>query len=298
LPSLITTGSRPCEREDWSEVNFWSPGGANFRALQPGELFLFKLHSPRDYIVGGGVFAHAMTLPCSLAWETFGPANGAGDLAQMRSRILRYRKVEPSDRSDFQIGCRILTQAFFKREEEWLPIPENWSKNIVSLKTYSTNNEDGQRLWEWAHNAIANPISGFAETSPRFGEPTLIRPRLGQGAFRVAVTDAYQRRCAVTGERTLPALDAAHIRPYADGGEHAVTNGLLLRRDIHCLFDLGYVTVTPEHVFEVSPRIREEFENGRDYYAMHGRHLLVPHRSDYRPGTAVLNWHNSSRFLG
>jgi putative restriction endonuclease len=55
-------------RKDWSEVNFWSPGGANFRALQPGELFLFKLHSPRNFIVGGGVFAHAMTLPCSLAW--------------------------------------------------------------------------------------------------------------------------------------------------------------------------------------------------------------------------------------
>jgi putative restriction endonuclease len=105
-------------REDWPEVNFWSPGGANFRALQPGELFLFKLHSPRNFIVGGGVFAHAMTLPCSLAWETFGAANGATDLAQMRARILRYRNVDPTDRSDFRIGCRILTQAFFKREEE------------------------------------------------------------------------------------------------------------------------------------------------------------------------------------
>jgi putative restriction endonuclease len=33
-------------REDWPEVNFWAPSGTNFRALQPGELFLFKLHSP------------------------------------------------------------------------------------------------------------------------------------------------------------------------------------------------------------------------------------------------------------
>jgi putative restriction endonuclease len=40
-----------------------------------------------------------------------------------------------------------------------------------------------------------------------------VQPRLGQGAFRLLVTDAYQRRCAVTGERTLPVLDAAHIRP-------------------------------------------------------------------------------------
>jgi|SRR5581483_4378704 len=284
--------------EDWPEVNFWAPSGANFRALRPGELFLFKLHSPRNYIVGSGVFAQAMTLPCSLAWEAFGQANGAADFAEMRARIMRYRDVDANDRTDFQIGCRILTQAFFKREDEWLPVPESWSKNIVAFKTYSTDSEDGRHLWEWAQGAISSPLRGFAEVGARYAEPTLIRPRLGQGAFRFAVTDAYQRRCAVTGERTLPALDAAHIRPYSEGGEHAVSNGLLLRRDIHCLFDLGYVTVTPDHIFEVSPRIRAEFENGRDYYAMHGKPLLVPNRRDDRPDTAALDWHNTHRFLG
>jgi len=285
-------------REDWQEVNFWAPGGANFRALRPGELFLFKLHSPRNFVVGGGVFANAMTLPCSLVWETFGQANGAADFAQMRARILRYRQADPNDRSDFQIGCRILTQAFFKREEDWLPVPKSWPIHTQTLKTYSTDSDDGQLLWQWAQGALPNQIRGFAENAQRFGEPMLIRPRLGQGAFRVAVTDAYKRRCAVTGERTLPALDAAHIRPYAEGGEHSVSNGLLLRRDIHCLFDHGYVTVTPNHIFEVSPRIREEFENGRDYYAMHGKPLLVPRQNELRPDTAALDWHNSHRFFG
>ena len=73
----------------------------------------------------------------------------------------------------------------------------------------------------------------------RFGRPALIQPRLGQGAFRVAVTDAYERRCALTRERTLPIPDAAHIRAYAAGGGHEIPNGLLLRTDIHRLFDLG-----------------------------------------------------------
>ena len=46
------------------EVNFWQPGGrTNFRALRPGELFLFKLHAPRNFVVGGGVFARADILP-------------------------------------------------------------------------------------------------------------------------------------------------------------------------------------------------------------------------------------------
>jgi len=213
-------------------------------------------------------------------------------------RALHYRHAEANDRSDFQVGCRILTQVFFKREEEWLPVPKSWPIHTQTLKTYSTNSDDGQLLWQWAQGALTNRIPGFAEDPLRFGEPTLIQPRLGQGAFRVAVTGAYQRRCAVTGERTLPALDAAHIRPYAEGGEHSVSNGLLLRRDIHCLFDLGYVTATPDHVFEVSPRIREEFENGRDYYAIHGKPLLVPRRNELRPDTAALDWHNNHRFLG
>ena len=43
-------------RPDITEVNFWVPSAANFRALQPGELFLFKLHAPRNIIVGGGIF--------------------------------------------------------------------------------------------------------------------------------------------------------------------------------------------------------------------------------------------------
>ena len=67
-------------RTDLREVNFWAPSGTEFKALQPGELFLFKLHASRNFIVGGGVFAHANVLPCSLAWEAFGEANGASNL--------------------------------------------------------------------------------------------------------------------------------------------------------------------------------------------------------------------------
>src|SRR5438128_1386304 len=96
-----------------AEVNFWAPSAASFKALTPGELFLFKLHAPDNFIVGGGVFAYANVLPCSLAWEAFKETNGATSLREMRSRIVRYRRGEIDNRSDFQIGCRILTQPFF-----------------------------------------------------------------------------------------------------------------------------------------------------------------------------------------
>jgi HNH endonuclease len=287
-------------RPHLSEVNFWAPGGATFQDLDPGELFLFKLHAPHNYIVGGGVFAYASKVPCSLAWESFGEANGAASLPDMRRRIARYRRADPGDRSDFVIGCRILTQPFFLDEVEWISVPPSFARNIVTFKRYSTDEADGRALWEAVQARMernAAPLFAREPGLPRYGSPTLIRPRLGQGAFRILVTDAYQRRCAITGERTLPALEAAHIKPYADGGSHEPTNGLLMRRDIHALFDTGYVTVTPELRFHVSRRIKEEFENGRDYYRMHGQIVTPPQSALSRPDTDALRWHNEDRFL-
>jgi putative restriction endonuclease len=282
-----------------AEVNFLAPSAASFRALQPGELFLFKLHAPRNVIVGGGIFAFANALPCSLAWEAFREANGARSLPEMRGRIARYRHADPSDRSDFEIGCRILTQPFFFDEADWIAIPPSWSPNIVSFKTYTTGDAEGLALWDAVNDRVNRPkFSGMAETQARFGEPHLIRPRLGQGAFRVLVTDTYNRRCAITQERTLPALEAAHIRPYSDGGEHEARNGLLLRRDIHSLFDAGYVTVTPDLHFEVSRRIKEEFENGRHYYELHGKPIRPPDDALSRPDPQALRWHNEHAYRG
>lgn len=125
-----------------------------------------------------------------------------------------------------------------------------------------------------------------------------MRPRLGQGAFRVLVTDAYGRHCAVTGERTLPALEAAHIKPYSDSGPHALQNGLLLRSDLHRLFDRGYVTVDPDGTFLVSRRIREDFENGRDYFALEGRRITAPAAPNPPPARELLEWHTNTVFRG
>ena len=202
-----------------SEVNFWAPSASNFRALQPGELFLFKLHAPRNVIVGGGIFAYANSLPCSLAWDAFREANGARSAQEMRTRIAKYRRSDPSDRSDFAIGCRILTQPFFFEKADWIPVPATWSPNIVSFKTYDTAEPEGLALWGAISERMARSPAFAAGPAEGFGKPQFVKPRLGQGGFRVLVTDIYAP-CAVTQERTLPALEAAHIRPYSEGGEH------------------------------------------------------------------------------
>jgi putative restriction endonuclease len=289
------------------EVNFWQPsGGVEFKALQPGELFLFKLHSPRNFVVGGGVFAHWSRLPVSLAWEAFAEKNGAASLEEMRARLARYRNVQDDPRADYEVGCILLEQPFFLDEPEWIPAPADWSRNIVRGKGYDGRKGEGRRLWERLQDvtgAVAAALVPGTSYEPqpvmeRYGQGTLVYPRLGQGSFRVLVTDLYQRRCAVTAERTLPVLEAAHIKPYADSGPHDPRNGLLLRSDLHTLFDRGYVTVTPKLHLEVSRRIKEEFENGRDYYALHGRALALPTPADLAPARDFLDWHASNVFRG
>jgi putative restriction endonuclease len=132
----------------------------------------------------------------------------------------------------------------------------------------------------------------------RYGSPAVLFPRLGQGAFRVLVTDAYKRRCAMTGESTLPVLEAAHIVPFAESGPHATQNGLLLRSDFHKLFDLGMITITPDLHVEISSRIKEDWFNGKAYYRLHGRRLEnVPVSEHDRPNPEYLRWHNEHRFV-
>jgi putative restriction endonuclease len=113
------------------------------------------------------------------------------------------------------------------------------------------------------------------------------------------VTDAYGRACAITEEHTLPVLEAAHIKPFAEGGPNKIFNGLLLRSDVHRLFDKGYITVTPELRIEVSRRLKEEFENGRSYYPFDGKPLnhFPPDKQDW-PSRELLAWHNENAFRG
>ena len=143
---------------------------------------------------------------------------------------------------------------------------------------------------------LAAPLA--AGEGLRYGKPQVVTPRLGQGTFRVSVIDAYERACAVTGEHALPALEAAHIRRFKDEGPHDVQNGILLRADLHRLLDKGYLTFTRDCRLEVSRRLKQDFENGRTYYPLHGQSLNVPPAAGERPATAFIDWHNEHVYLG
>jgi putative restriction endonuclease len=287
-------------KPELAEVNFWQPSaGRRPAALEPGQLFLFKLHGPRGgWIVGGAFFVKYEAMPIRWTWDAFGEENGAATFEEMVARIGRYRNG-PVDIQADKVGCLVLVEPFFLDDAEWIAPPADWAPNIVQGKWLDAEVGEGARIWDQVQLALARRVPvEHAVAEHRYGRPMLVHPRLGQGAFRLLVTDAYDRRCAVTGERTLPVLDAAHIKPYAASGPHDLRNGLLLRKDLHALFDAGYVTVTPSFELRVSRRIREEFENGRDYYALEGSSVRLPVPPAPPPSSEFLEWHGDTVFRG
>jgi putative restriction endonuclease len=290
------------QRVGLDEVNFWQPSGSRaFRVLQPGEPFLFKLHSPDNFIVGGGFLARYSTLPVELAWEAFREKNGAASLDEMRLRIAKYRRVSADPRETFTVGCIILVEPFFFDRDLWIPIPTEFPRHVQQGKSYDASSGTGLAIWAAVEERLRGDVRfAIAEAdAAMWGTPALVRRRLGQGSFRVLVTETYERRCAITREKALPVLEAAHIRPVTKSGKHRIDNGILLRSDIHTLFDHGYITVTPDLRIHVSTRLKRDFDNGEHYYQLErDGELWLPHRSEDRPNREFLEWHADTVFRG
>ena len=295
------------ERRPLLEVNFWTPSDRRQFKAPEFSPFFFKLKAPHNAICGFGYFAQWSSLPDWLAWDCFGEGNGCATFSEMRDRIaaIRQRIAYRPTRSPSNIGCILIVQPTFFPPDAWIEQPLDWRSRTVSNASYDLTIGEGRRIWEACQDRVAVELlthSGDPFTVPprraRYGAPHLATPRLGQGTFRVAVTDAYGRACSVTGEHSLPALEAAHIRSYSEEGPHEVSNGLLLRADLHRLFDKGYLTVNQELRLEVSDRLREDFSNGRSYYPLRGSALSLPPRTSHRPAREYLAWHNEHVYLG
>lgn len=314
---LAALGDRP---EGLDEANFWKPSGRQgFAALSFGEPLAFKLRvADGDAIVGFGLFAAFRPLSVREAWQAFGEANGATSLDEMASRVAQYVDGLGPGRSALthRIGCILLAAPVLFPREMWIRKPDDWAPSIQVGKGYDTTVGEGRRIWQACLDRAATlgqaldlmPPTTVREPdaqaplfptdlAERYGADRTVRPRLGQGTFRYALEQAYGR-CAVTGEHSLPALDAAHIIPFGtDDAGHALENGLLLRADVHRLFDRGYVTVTPNYEFRVSRRLREDYDNGKVYYQHDGQTIWTPSAPYPKPDRERLDRHASTVFL-
>jgi putative restriction endonuclease len=266
----------------------------------------FRLKSPRQAVAGYGFFAHFHLVSLDDAWALFGWKNGDPDRVGFLQRIGSYRGVDLLDPRQPRepIGCTILRDARFWPSERWIrwQADQGWASAIIQGRTEHDVPRADRLLAEIAVDAQPIP----EEFAPAF-EPLYVDERQvalqesvareGQGAFRLRLLDAYGGRCAITGEHTEPVLDAAHIQPYLGPRSNHVQNGLLLTKEFHTLFDLGYVGVTPDFVVHVSPKLRERWQNGERYYPCNGHELqVVPGNAALRPSAAALAWHFKHRF--
>lgn len=285
LRTLATAGA--------SEVNFWQPRPTTVRQAE-GTPWIFKVRGT-DRIAGYGFFSYWTVMPLGVAWETFGEANGVQSYGEMVRRVTALRH---GDTVDDRVGCVVLADVFLLDRAEWIAAPADWKPNIVRLAGYDLSIGEGARIWNQlraltAATALQSPT---LSVSGGLGPAALVTPRRGQGAFRLMVMDAYERRCAITGERTLPALEAAHIRPFSEHQKHEVRNGILMRSDLHRLYDLGLVTVKPDFTFHVSRTIERDYANGKIYYALDGTTISTPAHVDAKPDIDALAWHAAHRF--
>jgi len=295
-------------QRDLDEVNFWTPSSHFAFKGQPGGPFFFKLKAEhRHAICGFAYFARYAALPDWLAWDSFEAKNGVPSLEALRERIgglrdsIQYRSTGPTN----EIGCILLSQPVFFQRNAWAEGPTDWSRHNLRYKYYDIHSGEGLRIWNECKLRVTaqqstpfiGQATGVKENVERYGTPILVHPRLGQGIFRSAVMQAYSRACAVTHEHSLPALEASHIKPYGESGPREVSNGILLRADIHKLFDKGYITITPQYKIEVSPRLKLDYDNGRTYYPLQGNRSALPESQTDIPKEDYLRWHNTNVYL-
>lgn len=144
--------------------------------------------------------------------------------------------------------------------------------------------EEEERLAEAAH--VFSPSN--VEDQRRRAVASIVRRR-GQPAFRKALLAAYDFRCAVTGCGLVEILEAAHVYPYKNEATNSVTNGLLLRADVHTLFDLCLIAVDPGSLRVLTaPLLRDS-----EYAALTGSQLATTVRGEQTVSRDSLEWHLS-----
>ncbi len=290
------------------EVNFWSPRAQRpMKQMRPGEPVFFRLKSPINAVAGYGFFAHFTILELDTAWSTFGIKNGDPNRQRFLQRIGGYRSSDLSAHSDNRkpLGCTILRDAVFWPQQRWIPWgeAEGWKPNIVQGRTEPDPSRASRLLGEIQLDAQLEPEDFASRFEPldideRELATASVHRREGQGAFRARILDAYGRKCAISGEKTEPVLDAAHVQPYLGPRSNHVQNGLLLSKEFHALFDHGLLTVTPDYRIRVSSQIKERWSNGRRFYSFDGQPLIsVPTDSGQQPSRDALRWHNERIFV-
>lgn len=187
----------------------------------------------------------------------------------LESRILSLRAADrPEGISSVHTGIGVAPPAFIATFD--VPGPSRFDEFLMQQEEERGEAFDPRNISDGRKRIIAAVIR-----------------RLGQQALRRKLISAYAAQCAMTQCKTLLVLEAAHITPYRGLKTNAVSNGLLLRADIHTLFDLALISIEPnKFVVRVSKLLE-----GSEYEALDGRGPTLPSKTALHPSAAALKYH-------
>lgn len=289
------------KQNDLTVVNFWTPTDWNIQNLQPGDYWYFVLKGPEPRkIGGGGRFVEYKHMRASKAWDLYGYGNGSTTYKEMVDWLNEYigkraQTAKPS--SDPEIGCIILDKCTFlptHLQKTAADFGLTFPSQVVKFKTFDHLPLQLGRLPTTTEVIdISDEYNPSNDEDGRKRTLASIVRRRGQAAFRQSLLDAYEGRCAITGCDVVDALEAAHITPYMGHQTNTLQNGLLLRTDIHTLFDLGKIAICPNQF-----RIILHPDLKRGYYsALEGKMIAVPKNKSAWPSKFAIEKHKKESGL-
>lgn len=267
-----------------SKVNFWTPTPWNIKSLNRGDRLYFMLKAPIRKIGGFGEFDEYANLTIDEAWNEFGHRNGRISKDEFIKSIQKYinknsSKVGgiPIEPVDYKIGCIILNNCQFWSESEYLDVNDfniAFANQVVTWKSF--NSEDPFK------HEFNHPFKLITANRPLL--TSIVNSRIGQGRFKGEVLKAYDNRCCITRSTIPEILEAAHIQPYISKDSNHIQNGLLLRSDIHRLFDNNLICIDANYRIVVSHQIPE-------YQYLHRQILNLPRYQNQFPSQEALANH-------
>ncbi|SMC95081.1 HNH endonuclease [Pedobacter nyackensis] len=268
-----------------STVNFWTPTPWNIKGLNKGDKFFFMLKAPIRLIGGFGEFVEYKNLTAEQAWIEFGFRNGRDSKQNFIDSIQKYIDSNSKkfgkktiNANTYTIGCIILQNCQFWENEEFKQLDKDkikFSSQIVKLKYFddALNMLDPSSLIERFH-----PLKGQRENLF-----TQVNGRIGQERFKSAVLKAYNHRCCISGDPTPELLEASHIQSYLNINSNHIQNGILLRIDLHRLFDNGLLYIDEEYTIHISSVLKNDY-----YYSFCGKKINLPTNSKDYPSVEAL----------
>jgi putative restriction endonuclease len=257
-----------------SYVNFWTPTPWNVRNLSLGNRFYFMLKSPIRKLGGFGEFQEYKNLTALQAWNEFGFRNGRGSKQEFIDSIQQYIDKNSSrlggqeiDINTYEIGCISLKNCEFWETEKFINIEDydvTFPVQVVKIKYFTT--------YDPFYNLQENSSDFCIIGAPRNDKQNIsINSRYGQAEFRGKVLRAYDNQCCISGETIPEILEAAHIQEYRNINSNHVQNGLLLRTDLHRLYDNGLIYIDENYVINISNQI-----SSPHYIQYHDKLIKLP----------------------